>query len=199
MSDANTFYAAMSAARAWYYDAIRSIVDDAIDACSGRLACVDPDVESVARDAEKEDRPYLAKSIREGNPTHRVNRERDDGADPREFLTEWIDNATDSHQITTYTAQASLACAASDCESAYEENIGEQAPTVEAKACYAMRADCWQLLDARTDEWDLEDPTCAECGDPIHADRSPGVWLHGTADDTDHDADEDHVARPEVP
>ena len=34
---------------------------------------------------------------------------------------------------------------------------------------------------------------CEECGDGIHADASPGVWLH----DSGHDTDADHVARPD--
>ena len=36
---------------------------------------------------------------------------------------------------------------------------------------------------------------CEECGDPIQRDASEGVWAHG-ADYRDHDADENHVARP---
>jgi hypothetical protein len=41
---------------------------------------------------------------------------------------------------------------------------------------------------------------CEECGEPIHADASPGVWLHLGADGaTDHDRDADHTARPDRP
>jgi hypothetical protein len=39
-------------------------------------------------------------------------------------------------------------------------------------------------------------PTCSECGEAVHEDDSPGVWLH-TADGIDHDRDLDHTALPE--
>lgn len=38
------------------------------------------------------------------------------------------------------------------------------------------------------------DPLCEECGESIHEDASPGVFVH----DAGHDADADHVARPDA-
>lgn len=71
----------------------------------------------------------------------------------REWLQTDIDETTDGHEYVIYTAKAGMVCTASDNDGAYEESTGEPAPTVEAKACFAMRADIWQLLEARSDEW----------------------------------------------
>lgn len=156
-----TFDEATSAIRSWHYDAIRSLVDNAIEACVGRIRCKDAHTESVARDAEREDRQDAADEIRRKNPTERYGQERDVDTDPEEFLQEWIDEATDSHQHVTYTFQAKAVLLASDNEDAYQDEMGEAAPTVEAAACMAMRRDCWELLHARDDEWKPRD--CDDC------------------------------------
>ena len=45
---------------------------------------------------------------------------------------------------------------------------------------------------------DAFEENCEECGETITRDSSEGVWVHGdaTREDKDHDADENHVARP---
>lgn len=156
-----TFDQAISTIRQWHYDAIRSIVDDAIEACVGKVRCKDPDAETVARDAEKEGKQHLADEIRGTHATERYNRERDEGTDPHEFLTEYIDQATDDHNHVIYTFKAKCVLLASDNEDAYQDEMGEPAPTVEAAACMAMRRDCWELLEARDDEWKPRD--CEDC------------------------------------
>lgn len=78
--------------------------------------------------------------------------------DRNEWLTEYIDSITDSHNYVIYTAKAWMVCAASDNCDAYEDEMGEKPPTVEAQACPAMRADCWQLLGARSNEWEAPEP-----------------------------------------
>lgn len=84
----------------------------------------------------------------------RLKTEGKNARDAREWLTEDINQTTDGHAFVIYTAQAGMVCAASDCDSTYEDELGEKPPTVEAQACMAMRADIWQLLEARSDEWE---------------------------------------------
>ncbi len=76
-----------------------------------------------------------------------------DEYDARQWLTERIDQDTDGHEFVIYTFKAKCACLASDNEDAYEDELGEKPPSVEAQACMAMRADVWELLNAREDEW----------------------------------------------
>lgn len=71
----------------------------------------------------------------------------------RTWLARDVEETTDDHAFIIYTAQAGMVCAASDNDGAYEDDIGENPPTIEAQACMAMRADVWQVIDARTDEW----------------------------------------------
>lgn len=71
----------------------------------------------------------------------------------REWLTEDVDQTTDGHECVIYTAKAGMVCAASDNDGAYEDSVGEKPPTIEAQACMAMRADVWELLEARSSEW----------------------------------------------
>ncbi len=71
----------------------------------------------------------------------------------REWLTERVDEDTGDHEFVIYTFKAKCACLASDNEDAYQDDMGEPAPSVEAAACMAMRRDVWELLDARSDEW----------------------------------------------
>lgn len=86
-----------------------------------------------------------------------LERHADDSTDDRrEALTEWVDETTDGHEFVIYTAQAGMVLAASDNDSAYEDEIGETG-TVEARACMAMRRDVWDLLDAREDEWHVSE------------------------------------------
>jgi len=79
-----------------------------------------------------------------------------DENDRREFLTGWVDETTDAHSFVIYTAKAGMVLAASDCDSAYEDATGETGASVEVRACFAMRADVWALLEARSDEWSGE-------------------------------------------
>lgn len=87
----------------------------------------------------------IARLKTEGKPS--------DEDEAREWLQQDVDQTTDGHSFVIYTAQAGMACAASDNDGAYEEETGEKPPTVEAQACMAMRRDVWELLDARSDEW----------------------------------------------
>lgn len=85
----------------------------------------------------------------------------DDADTCREWLTERIDEDTDGHEFVIYTYKAKCLLLASDNEDAYATELGEPAPSVEAAACMAMRADVWELLGAREDEWLPQD--CEEC------------------------------------
>lgn len=78
----------------------------------------------------------------------------DDDTDARrEWITTWVDETTDGHEFVIYTAQAGMVLAASDHDSAYEDEIGDEGASVEARACMAMRADVWDYLNASEDEW----------------------------------------------
>ncbi len=68
-------------------------------------------------------------------------------------IQEWLTETIDGCQLVIYTAQAAMVCAASDNYGAYEDECREKPPTVEVQAFAAMRADVWQLLSAREDEW----------------------------------------------
>lgn len=39
--------------------------------------------------------------------------------------------------------------------------------------------------------------TCKECGEPIMADASPGVWVHCSEEDDNYELDASHVAIPD--
>ncbi len=116
---------AVSKIRGWYYSEISSLVDSAITECNEANASIEDGV-----------------TVREY-----------DESTLREWLTEWVDQATDDHHIVIYTFKAKCACLASDNEDAYSDEIGEPPPSVAAQACMAMRADVWELLNARSDEW----------------------------------------------
>jgi hypothetical protein len=167
MSDAK-IEEAFSAIRSWYYAEVRSIVDDAIETCVGKVRPSRKDEREVWNDALKEGRQsdaanILAHATRLGD-IERVGRERDAHADARDFLVEHVDEVTDSHRFATYTFQSKCALFASDNEGAYESEMGE-APSgphaVAAQACMALRADVWELLEARSEEW--EDRDCEDC------------------------------------
>ena len=104
-------------------------------------------------------RSIVDSAIKECNSEHDASIDEDER---REWLTTWIDETTDGHCYVIYTYKAKCVCLASDNEDAYEDEIGERAPTVEAQACMAMRRDVWELIEARTAEWipsESEDPT----------------------------------------
>lgn len=82
----------------------------------------------------------------------------------REWLTTWVDETTDGHSHVIYTGQASMLLAASDNEDAWEE-LGDSMPDVSARACMALRADVWELLEARDDEWKPGGDADADDGD----------------------------------
>lgn len=85
--------------------------------------------------------------------TDEIARESDED-EIREWVSERVDEDTDSHEYVIYTYKARLVLLASDNESAYEDEIGDSTgATVEARACMAMRADVLEVLHAREDEW----------------------------------------------
>lgn len=104
----------------------------------------------------------------------------DDTDSAREWMSERVDEDTDSHNFVCYTFKAKCALLASDNEDAYSNEIGEPAPSVEAAACMAMRADAWELLHAREDEWLPQD--CDECCATLPAGHDPEV-VHDNHDD----------------
>lgn len=135
----------------WYHSEIRSIADSAIEACAGRVSTSG---ERAALDAEALGDPDLAAAIRHGE----WSRERDEGVDPREFMIEYVDQTTDDHEFVIYTFKAGCVLLASSNDGAYEQELGDSGKaTVEARACMAMRADVWELLEARSDAWETEE------------------------------------------
>lgn len=167
----------------WYYSEIRSLADAAIEACCGRLVTELPpedlaDVPTRYRASARESfAPHrIARAIRFGSGGMHVvqYRERGEGVDPREFLTEWVDETADGHEFVIYTLQAKCALLASRNEDAYDDMQGNEGPagTPEMRACYAMRADVWEMLDARSDEWQIPEidhgPECPALLDNCH-------------------------------
>lgn len=75
----------------------------------------------------------LARAIRDGEIT-------DD-----ESFQEYLDETTDGHQRVIYTHQARLGLCFTNNADAYEEEIGEKPPTVEAQMLMALRADVMAL------------------------------------------------------
>ena len=61
----------------------------------------------------------------------------DPGTDPDEALWEYADSC----QTVNYTARAALYCLGSPNDGAYLDEMGEQLPTVEQRAMYALVAD----------------------------------------------------------
>lgn len=114
----------------WYYAEIRAIT------------------ESIIRDVR------VGRGIDAPKPREYVHDELHDAADNavREWVMECVDARTDDHEYVIYTYKAKLVLVASEHADAYEEEIGGKA-TVEARACMAMRADVWEHLNAREDEW----------------------------------------------
>lgn len=73
--------------------------------------------------------------------------------DPNEWMTEAVDRATDDHSYVIYTARARVVVAVSSNADNYEADYGERPETDESRASWAMRADVWEHLNTRTDEW----------------------------------------------
>lgn len=132
-----------------------------------------PDFEEIMRMARRwhftEVRSIATEAIRE-----LADHERRDGVldedDRREWLTTWIDETTDGHSHVIYTAQAAMLLAASDNEDAYQDDASEETPDVSTRACYALRADVWQLIEACEDEWNPDPPDENEDEDAATAD-----------------------------
>ncbi len=78
-------------------------------------------------------------------------------SEAREWLVEWVDQTTDGHEHVIYTGQATLLLAASSNDTAYEDESGEKPADSSAAACWALRADVWEALDHRSDEWEHDD------------------------------------------
>lgn len=148
---------ATDALNTWYYSEIRNLVDSAIEACQGRLTTLE----------YAEARGYLDDVPRAHRASARASfvpyrqfdaRERSPGTNPREFLTEWVDQTTDGHEFCIYTYQAQLAIATSSNSEAWTDLDSENRPDDSARACLALRADVWEGLEARREEWEIEDP-----------------------------------------
>lgn len=76
----------------------------------------------------------------------------------REWVSERVDQDTDGHEYVIYTYKAKLVLVASDNEDAADNEYGPGEYTVEQRACMAMRADVWEILNAREDAWLTVDP-----------------------------------------
>lgn len=63
-------------------------------------------------------------------------------------LSDWLHEAIDGHHRVIYTLQAKIGLLCSDNEDAYQEEMGEPAPSVEAQCYFAMRADVMEHLDS---------------------------------------------------
>jgi hypothetical protein len=129
-----------------------------------------PDFDSVMSEARRwyysEVRSIVDEAIAECRRDHADDSPRA----RREAITEWVDQTTDGHEYIIYTAKAWMVLAASDKCDAAEESMGEEARAMEigARACWALRADVWDVLEARSDEWEDWEPAdpevCADCG-----------------------------------
>lgn len=137
------FGAVMTAARRWHYSEVRSIADEAID-----------------------------EVLKERDAAHKAgNRMTSDEA--RDWLTTWVDETIDGHQHVIYTGQAVMLLAASDNDDAYESEIGESTDDASARACCALRADVWEHLEARSDEWAFDDEEPADDDDDGASESRP--------------------------
>lgn len=75
----------------------------------------------------------------------------------RDWLSTWLDETIDGHQHVILTGQAVMLLAASDNDDAYESEHGETTGDASARAYSALRADVWEMLEARSDEWERDD------------------------------------------
>jgi hypothetical protein len=67
---------------------------------------------------------------------------------PEEERYDWIHEAVDGHEYIIYTFKARCVLVATDNPEAYEEELGEKPPTVEAAACMAMISDVTDLAES---------------------------------------------------
>ncbi len=66
----------------------------------------------------------------------------------REDIEDVLHEMIDGHEYIIYTHKARLVVAWSENPDAYEDEMGERAPTDEARAFFAMRADVQRYVDA---------------------------------------------------
>lgn len=137
----------------WYRTEVQSLATAAIEACVGRLVTALPPEDLADVPAY-----YRASAVASFVP-YRImsgHQERIPGEDREEYLREWVDQTTDGHEFVIYTHKARLVLVATDNPDAYSE-LGSETQTPETMACCALRADVWELLEARRDEWEGED------------------------------------------
>lgn len=158
------FSEAVSLLNSWYYTEIRSCADAAVEACVGRLveSLPEEDLKSLRgesrRSAIASFIPYRVKTEVSSHGYTTKWQEREEGMDPREFLTEFVNRMTDDHQFVIFTQQAQMVLAISRNHYAYESEMGSVSNNGPgAPACLAMRADIWEHLEAWKDEWDVLD------------------------------------------
>jgi len=141
----------------WYYSGIRELAQSAIDACRGQEITI----ERAIHRGHFHGVPYAHRKSAMASFVPYIDtesRERPQGTNPREYLTEWLDETIDGHEFVLYTYKAKLVTVATDNADAYEEEYGEPSIKPEVTAYWAMRADVWEELDRREDEWEIEDP-----------------------------------------
>lgn len=112
------------------------------------------DVMSVARKWHyTEIRDIVEGAIRAVNDPNRDRQDLDARAFLGGYLESQIDPARHLHCIVPAMTGMVLAC--SDNAGAYEDEFGPDAEADDAtRAAHAMRVDAWQLLEARSDEWE---------------------------------------------
>lgn len=91
-------------------------------------------------------------------------------SEARDCLTRWVDQTTDGHSHVIYTGHAAMLLAASDNDGAYESETGQTTASYSVRAAVALRADVWQLLESRSEEWEYDDE---EPNADDSADRAP--------------------------
>lgn len=88
----------------------------------------------------------------------------------RDWLTGEVDEVIEHHSRVIYNAQASMLLAASKNDEAWAEDRDPDAqpPDVAGRAYCAFRADIWEELERRSDEWEVEPATDEPdpCPDP---------------------------------
>jgi len=82
--------------------------------------------------------------------------EKGEFSDRDEFI-ERLDEETDSAGVIIYTQQAKAIMFVSKNEDAYEDDIGEPPPTVEAGALMAFRRDIMERMESDVDDDDTFD------------------------------------------
>lgn len=82
----------------------------------------------------------------------------------RDAEDEILHEMIDSHEFIIYTHKAQLVIALSEHSDAYEDEVGEKAPTDEARAYMAMVADVRAYMDALRDVAEDEEANTDEEG-----------------------------------